>query len=220
MGKIEKKVRKANIQRIILESIQVAGVLSMLALGFKPNDINIGGHSHGAYTAFFLAAEIKRIALENGRTGGAAEVNSIVALDPAVNPWFADNQFPSSGQSPPFINFGAVSRHSLSFVSSELGSENLADTADTFIRVQSSQGSLLAKHGFAVTLFSDILAKEKAGNTDPKITRFFSSSIMSTVGTTTLAKRAGAEGTIYINTTPDTNDANWLKAHFDNFSIS
>jgi hypothetical protein len=32
MGKIEKKVRKANIQRIILESIQVAGVLSMLAL--------------------------------------------------------------------------------------------------------------------------------------------------------------------------------------------
>lgn len=161
----------------------------------------------------------KEIVRQKGLSNEQSLVNSIVALEPAVNPRVADNNLPSTGVEPPFINFGAVAKHSFAFVSSQLGSENIADTANTFIRVQSNQGGLIEKHGFAVTLFSDILDKERNGVHDPKIMRFYASAIIGATNSVQLAQQKGAEGTIFTSIIQDSRDPNWFKAQFSNFSF-
>jgi len=98
---------------------------------------------------------------ETGKAG------AIVALDSAKNPVFFGADIPEES-----IVFSNVAERSIAFHSSILGSKNRAFGADRAITVTSSHIDPFKEHGFAVSMFADMLADMKAGG-NPRITSFF-----------------------------------------------
>jgi hypothetical protein len=134
-----------------------------LQLGFKADDIRIVAHSHGTYVGYYFGQRIEEKTHQ--------EINLIVALDPAYNPPIINNNAIYT----PNIHFSAISKHSWSFLSSEYGSEMLANQAEYYIEVQSQKrheftlfGSDTSEaHSYAVTLFADLVRKKNS--IDPRL---------------------------------------------------
>lgn len=119
----------------------------LIAAGFNPSQINIVGPSHGTYAAFALASEVMR--LKDG-----AQINALIALDPAGN-------VPAlSGFTVGSMDFAQVSRNSLA-IEGSLGAGNnaLAATADIAFQVDSA--STIApwtEHSLPEGTFAKLLA--------------------------------------------------------------
>ncbi len=180
----------------------------LMHAGFSPEKIEAEGHSHGAYGAFFMAEEIKKV------TGN--EINCLIALDPALNPWFANNSISSSD-----INFKSVVNNSWAIVSSDLGDEEMADTAQNYIEVASQNRHAITPqeaikaHGYAVTLASDLIARSM--EIDPVLRL---SNIFSGTGLIGIAKKIGAEAIISVNLYHSTRSdgSDWTKASYSRFN--
>jgi len=103
---------------------------TLAGYGLSPDKLNLAGHSWGAYVAAELA--------ERQPT---AQVNSIVALDPAIDYWGGSYNPTASGE----VNFARNSRFSWAFYAygGSLGSATTASTADESFVVKSTDHSKL-----------------------------------------------------------------------------
>lgn len=115
-----------------IESVADWAARTLVAYGFVGTQLNIVGHSFGSYVADELAERVP---------GG---VNTIVALDPALN-IFGGYDSESS------VNFAAHSAFSWAFHASPLGNPTTPQTADETIRVLNSD------HSKVVTLFANMI---------------------------------------------------------------
>lgn len=116
----------------------------LLAVGLSPDNINLAGHSHGTYVAYFAADAIRQ---------SAGKVNALIALDPALNPFLANNDVNVSQ-----ISFSSVANTSWAFRSSLLGSQYLANTAAYSFDVDSPNTlNPLTEHNLSVSLLSSLL---------------------------------------------------------------
>ncbi len=174
----------------------------LMGLGLKPELVNGDTHSHGTYVGYFMGEEIMRITGE--------KMNTLVALDPAKNPWFANNTITESD-----IHFDAVSKNSWSMISSVLGSTTIADTATRYLEVASSNRNSVINateaHGYAVTLFSNIILRNTVIDT-----RLSLSSVLSAGNLPGLSRHLGEEGTITIDIDHEyhKNGSDWFKAQY------
>ena len=146
-------------------------VNQLLALGFSADNVNVVGHSWGAYFANKLAQKL-------------GHVDTLIALDPARYVPVLSEVFGSRFDTST-INFANYSNRSLALLSSNFGDKSLVKTADVWLSLESPEGyenhiegydsqfgSLIGllgaelkdefsdaflEHGFAVTVFSAIL---------------------------------------------------------------
>jgi len=138
----------------------------LLAAGFNPANARFLSHSHGSFASYF-AAEWMQHEWKKSHPNETGKAGAIVALDSAKNPVFFGADIPEES-----IVFSNVAERSIAFHSSILGSKNRAFGADRAITVTSSHIDPFKEHGFAVSMFADMLADMKAGG-NPRITSFF-----------------------------------------------
>ncbi|MGB3192460.1 MAG: hypothetical protein WBB43_23885, partial [Limnoraphis sp.] len=120
-------------------------------LGISNNNINLAGHSLGAYISYEIA---------KGIPGG---VNNIIALDTAqeVPDWGREEGWYTSRN----VDFSDHSNWSWSFDGSLLGSDTKAATADEYFKMEFKRENWwdvrvwtpFQKHGFVNEAFSDLL---------------------------------------------------------------
>jgi pimeloyl-ACP methyl ester carboxylesterase len=123
--------------------------------GLTPDELHLVGHSWGAYVAAETAERVPP-------TGGVSQVNSIVALDPAIDYPGGSYNPTSSGQ----VNFARNSQISWAFYANGggWGSATIAATADESIVVKGSD------HTKLVNVFTDVVrmnydGRQNSGNT-------------------------------------------------------
>jgi len=119
----------------------------LMNLKVKPENIELKGWSHGSYVAQATAEEIFRST--NGQ-----KVGSLVALDPAGN-------WPMlSGFEHKIIDFKKYADYSLAIESSWIaGSDELAKTADTYVKLnplQTSSTQISVNHTLPVTFLAGL----------------------------------------------------------------
>ena len=119
----------------------MAGKLS--SYGLTPDELNLVGHSWGAYVAAETAERVP------APVGVTPQVNSIVALDPAIDYPGGSYNPTSSGQ----VNFARNSQISWAFYANggSWGSATTAGTADESIVVRGSD------HTKLVSVFTDVV---------------------------------------------------------------
>jgi pimeloyl-ACP methyl ester carboxylesterase len=115
----------------------------LTSYGLTPDELNLVGHSWGAYVAAETAERVPP-------TGGVSQVNSIVALDPAID-------YPGGSYNPTStdqVNFARNSQISWAFYAygGSWGSATLAATADEAIVVKGSD------HTKLVNVFTDVVS--------------------------------------------------------------
>ncbi len=173
----------------------------LLAQGFKPAQINFKSHSHGTFVGFFAAEWIKN------NTDNHEKVASIIALDSAKNPIFFGANIPEE-----HIVFSEVSTHSIAFHSSIFGSKNRAFGAERAITITSSSIDPFKEHGFAVTMYADILDDIKNGK-NPAIVSHFSLTAEGNISVAGLPNVDGYDAWIEVRTAKETTpDGDWWKA--------
>jgi murein DD-endopeptidase MepM/ murein hydrolase activator NlpD/predicted esterase YcpF (UPF0227 family) len=116
--------------------------------GISPQNINVVGHSYGAYVAYEISKQF----------GG---IGKLVALDPAST---TGNEYTANIQ----VNFSQYTQWSWAFNSSWLGSEDLAKTADESFSVEFPWANDNERHGAVVPLWKNML-KDKNG----KVSQYF-----------------------------------------------
>ncbi len=112
--------------------------------GISPNNINIAGHSLGAYLGWEIAKNI-------------GEVNRLIALDPATT---------TAGgyENESNVNFSQYSKWSWGFYGSSLGQDKKAQTADeSFNLIFPASTSMEDAHGGVARTFANMV---KIGNSD------------------------------------------------------
>jgi pimeloyl-ACP methyl ester carboxylesterase len=105
--------------------------------GISPSNINLVGHSLGAYVAYEVSEKL----------GG---INKLVALDPATT---TIGGYSKKDQ----VNFSQYSNWSWGFYASSLGSEDQAQTADESFRVDFSGATPDSAHGGMKVLWTNML---------------------------------------------------------------
>ncbi|HIH22617.1 TPA: hypothetical protein HA238_02730 [Candidatus Micrarchaeota archaeon] len=178
----------------------------LLATGMKPTDVRFIGPSHGSFVSFFAAehmqSEWKKI--HKDETGN---VGAIVALDSAKNPVFFGADIPEER-----IVFSNVAESSIAFHSSVLGSKNRAFGANRAVTVTSSHIDPFKEHGFAISMFADMLADMKSGKNN-RITQFFRLSKGKGISIDSLPDANGYDAWVDVRTNVlDTPDGPWWKA--------
>jgi len=178
----------------------------LLAAGIPPANARFGGHSHGTFVGYF-AAEWMQQEWKKLHPNESGKVGTIVALDSAKNPVFFGADIPEES-----IVFSNVAERSIAFHSSILGSQNRAFGADRAITVTSSHIDPFKEHGFAVSMFADMLADMKTGK-NHRITPFFRLSKEKGISIDGLPDAAGYDAWIEVRTEMvDTPDGPWWKA--------
>jgi hypothetical protein len=165
------------------------------SLGIDPRKVNIVAPSWGSFVGY-----------EVGKNLGG--INSIVALDSALNPSFA-NQYDSSK-----VNFSSISQNSWAIHSSTFGSDTRAQTAKFAIDMQDSplfplpmSIATLAKdlmdanyfeHTGSVYFMSSILQKIADGNATALDSRFSISNLLGGTGPNGSAITGNYDGTLWV----------------------
>jgi pimeloyl-ACP methyl ester carboxylesterase len=116
--------------------------------GISSSNINLVGHSLGAYVAYEISKQI----------GG---VGKLVALDPAIttNGGYTDE---------PNVNFSKYSQWSWGFYSSKLGHEDRSKTAHESFQLEFPWTGLSEGHGAGVKLWTNML-----GNQNGSVSQYF-----------------------------------------------
>jgi hypothetical protein len=124
----------------------------LVAIGFNPSSINIGGWSHGSYVAYSIAETIYNM------TNGEKQINTLVGLDPAGN-WPL-----LSGYEHKIIDFKKFTNNSIVIEGSWMaGSNALAATADVTFQINSLNTNpvqVSTEHSLPATAFAEILEHE------------------------------------------------------------
>ena len=178
----------------------------LLAAGISPANARFGGHSHGTFVGYF-AAEWMQQEWKKLHPSESGKVGAIVALDSAKNPVFFGADIPEGS-----IVFSNVAERSIAFHSSILGSRNRAFGADRAVTVTSSHIDPFKEHGFAVSMFADMLADMKTGK-NQRITPFFRLSREKGISLDGLPDAEGYDAWIEVRTEMvNTPDGPWWKA--------
>jgi murein DD-endopeptidase MepM/ murein hydrolase activator NlpD len=125
-----------------ISSVATFAVNMLKDWGISPQNVNVVGHSYGAYIAYEISKQF----------GG---IGKLVALDPAST---TGNEYTAKTQ----VNFSQFSQWSWAFSSSWLGSADLAKTADESFSVEFPWANDNDRHGAVVPLWKNML-KEKNG---------------------------------------------------------
>ena len=196
----------------------------LLAAGFVASKLHGFGESHGAYVTYFMA---EKVFSETGE-----KINSLVLLDPAYNPWFANNNISEND-----IKLQEVSQKSWAFISSILGSKQIADTATTFINVASGHEtyvhSMLSAHRYASALIANMaergnMATDGAGGDDDILLSQGGILVHKPDGSfdivfdQEIVQRTGAEANIAVDFQSSTheNGDEWLQPQFVDFFLT
>lgn len=170
----------------------------LLANGFSPSQIHVGGHSHGTFAGFFMGQHIVDM------TG--QKIGSFVALDSAKNPLFIGADIPEET-----IVFRNIAEESISLHSSWFGSENRAHGAERAIGISTPDTiSPGLEHGYAVSTFADALDDMRTGQ-NTLIASTFHIDANGMISTASMVDAIGYDAWISVRSTLS-DDGTWQKS--------
>jgi len=193
-----------------IEAVGIWAANQLKAAGFIGENINVIGHSWGVYASYEIGAHIP---------GG---VKTLMALDPAADqPILGGGIY--KGFNDPNFKFSHVANNSYAFHSSNLGNRKNAISAEYSFEIRAKEGyesessiqamarnfwtggvigevkdeiaDALREHSFSVSLFSELLSRNKINPKDPTASLFSLENLRSDADE--VLKQEGFDGIFY-----------------------